>query len=144
MFQRILFPTDGSSTALKACGVAVDLARRYGATLQVVSVIDPVPFVAFPEGGGEALAYYLEAAEQAAKEGIAQARQQAGAAGVPCESLVLREHGPAMAVVEQAKSSGADLIVMGSHGRRGLDAVILGSVAQKVLTLSPVAVLIVK
>ena len=144
MFQRILFPTDGSPTAFKACGVAVDMARRYGATLQVVSVIDPVPFVAFPDGGGEALACYLEAAEQAAKEGIAQARQQAEAAGVPCESLVLREHGPAVAVVEQAKASGAELIVMGSHGRRGLDAVILGSVAQKVLTLSPVAVLIVK
>ncbi|WP_269630325.1 universal stress protein [Pelomonas sp. BJYL3] len=144
MFQRILFPTDGSSTALKACGVAVDMARRYGATLQVVSVIDPVPFVAFPEGGGEALAYYLEAAEQAANEGIAQARQQAEAAGVPFESLILREHGPAVAVVEQARASGADLIIMGSHGRRGLDAVILGSVAQKVLTLSPVAVLIVK
>ncbi|HLO92926.1 MAG TPA: universal stress protein, partial [Burkholderiaceae bacterium] len=137
MFQRILFPTDGSSTALKACGVAVDMARRYGATLQVVSVIDPVPFVAFPEGGGEALAYYLEAAEQSANEGIAQARQQAEAAGVPVQSLILREHGPAVAVVvvEQAKASGAELIVMGSHGRRGLDAVILGSVAQKVLTL---------
>ncbi|MDL5031590.1 universal stress protein [Pelomonas sp. APW6] len=144
MFQRILFPTDGSPLALKACGVAVDMARRYGASLQVVSVIDPVPFVAFPEGGGEALAYYLEAAEQAANEGIAQARQLAEAAGVPFEGLILREHGPAVAVVEQAKAIGAELIVMGSHGRRGLDAVILGSVAQKVLTLSPVAVMIVK
>ena len=46
--------------------------------------------------------------------------------------------------MEQAKAAGAELIVMGSHGRRGLDAVILGSVAQKVLTLSPVAVMIVK
>lgn len=144
MFQRILFPTDGSPLALKACSVAVDLAKRYGASLQVVSVIDPVPFVAFPEGGGEALAYYLEAAEQAANEGIAQARQLAQAAGVPFEGLILREHGPAVSVVDQAKAAGADLIVMGSHGRRGLDAVILGSVAQKVLTLSPVAVMIVK
>lgn len=144
MFDRILFPTDGSPLALKACSVAVDMARRYGASLQAVSVIDPVPFVAFPEGGGEALAYYLEAAEKAAEEGLSQARQMAADAGVPFEAFVLREHGPAVAVVEQAKACGASLIVMGSHGRRGLDAVILGSVAQKVLTLSPVAVLIVK
>lgn len=144
MFKRILVPTDGSPCAGKAIAYALDLAVKYGASLEVVSVIDPVPFVAFPAGGGEALAYFLEAAEQGANEGIAAAEQAAKARGVAVSSHILKEHGPAVSIVEHARSSACELIVMGSHGRRGLDALILGSVAQKVLTLSPVPVLIIK
>lgn len=144
MYKHILLPTDGSASAEKAVSAAVDLAHRYGAKLSFISVIDPVPFVTFPEGGGEALAYYLEAAEEAAKQGLAQAGTRASAAGVAFESHVLREHGPAPSIIEYANKQGCDLIVMGSHGRRGLDAVLLGSVAHKVLTLSKVPVLIVK
>ncbi|WIT12540.1 universal stress protein [Paucibacter sediminis] len=144
MFKRILLPTDGSEHAARAAAVACDLAKRYGAALEIVSVIDPVPFVSFPEGGGEALAYYLDAAEEGAKQGIAAAEAAAKAAGVAWASHVLREHGPAQSIVEHAKAYGADLIVMGSHGRRGLDAVLLGSVAHKVLTLAKVPVFVVK
>lgn len=144
MFTKILLPTDGSNTALRAAEVAADLAKRYGARLEIVSVIDPVPFISFPEGGGEALAYYLEAAEDGAKTGIAAAEAAAKAAGVAYASFVLREHGPAVAIVEHARSSGCDMIVMGSHGRRGLDAVLLGSVAQKVLTLAKMPVFVIK
>jgi len=144
MFQRILVPTDGSECAARAAAMAVDLALKYGASLEIVSVIDPVPFVAFPDGGGEALACYLEAAEQGAREGITQVMKLAEAAGLPQADHVLREHGPARAIVEHAKQCGSELIVMGSHGRRGLDALLLGSVAQKVLTLSAVPVLVVK
>lgn len=144
MFKKILLLTDGSATAARAAEVAADLARRYGAALEIVSVIDPVPFVSFPEGGGEALAYYLDAAEESARIGLAAAEAAARSAGVPASSLVLREHGPAQSIVEQARQGGADLIVMGSHGRHGLDAVLLGSVAQKVLTLAPVPVFVVK
>lgn len=144
MFKRILLPTDGSEHAARAAAVASDLARRYGAALEIVSVIDPVPFVSFPEGGGEALAYYLDAAEEGAKQGIAAAEAAAKAAGVGYASHVLREHGPAQSIVEHARTSGADLIVLGSHGRRGLDAVLLGSVAHKVLTLAKVPVFVVK
>jgi len=144
MFTKILLPTDGSGTATHAAEVAADLAKRYGARLEIVSVIDPVPFISFPEGGGEALGYYLEAAEEGAKVGIAAAEAAAKAAGVGFHSYVLREHGPAVSIVEHAKTSGCDLIVMGSHGRRGLDAVLLGSVAHKVLTLSTLPVFVVK
>jgi nucleotide-binding universal stress UspA family protein len=144
MFTKILLPTDGSSTAAQAAEVAADLAKRYGARLEIVSVIDPVPFISFPDGGGEALSYYLEAAEEGAKLGIAAAEAAAKLAGVAFASKVLREHGPAVSIVEHAKSSGCDLIVMGSHGRRGLDAVLLGSVAHKVLTLSTLPVFVVK
>jgi len=143
-YKHILLPTDGSASADKAAETAVDLARRYGARLSIVSVIDPVPFISFPEGGGEALAYYLEAAEEGAKQGIEQAAARATAAGVNFDSQVLREHGPAPSIIGFAKHEGIDLIVMGSHGRRGLDSLLLGSVAHKVLTLSPVPVLVVK
>lgn len=146
MFTKILFATDGSETARRALHVAMDLAGRYQARLEMVSVVDPLPFVYFADGGGgaEAMACYLDAAEAAAKQGIAQAEASARAAGLAFSSHVLREHGPAQAICEHALSSGSQLIVMGSHGRRGLDAVILGSVAQKVLTLAQVPVLIVK
>lgn len=144
MYQHILLPTDGSASADKAVLAAVDLAKRYGARLSFVSVIDPVPFITFPEGGGEALAYYLEAAEESAKQGLTQAGERAKAEGVVFESHVLREHGPAQSIIDYANKQHCDLIVMGSHGRRGLDAVLLGSVAHKTLTLSKVPVLVVK
>ena len=144
MYQHILLPTDGSASADKATDAAVDLAKRYAARLSIVSVIDPVPFITFPDGGGEALAYYLEAAEASAKQGLAQAGARAKAAGLAFEGQVLREHGPARSIIDYAGKQGCDLIVMGSHGRRGLDAVLLGSVAHKVLTLSKVPVLVVK
>lgn len=144
MYKHILLPTDGSTSADKAVVAAVDLAQRYGARLSFVSVIDPVPFITFPEGGGEALAYYLEAAEAAAKQGLELAGKRAGEVGVAFESHVLREHGPAPSIIDYADKQGCDLIVMGSHGRRGLDALLLGSVAHKVLTLAKVPVLIVK
>ncbi|MDC8771878.1 universal stress protein [Roseateles albus] len=144
MFKKILLPTDGSETAQRAALAAIDLAGRYGATLEIVSVIDPVPFMYFPDGGAEAMAYYMDAAEAAAKVGLDGAASRAKAAGVPYNSHVLREHGPAQAITEHAGSSGCELIVMGSHGRRGLDAVLLGSVAQKVLTLATMPVLVVK
>ncbi|MCV2356944.1 universal stress protein [Paucibacter sp. B2R-40] len=144
MFKKILLPTDGSETAQRAALVAVDLAGRYGASLEIVSVIDPLPFMYFPDGGSEAMALYMEASEAAAKLGLAAAEAAAKAAGVAFSGHVLREHGPAQAITEHALSSGCELIVMGSHGRRGLDAVILGSVAQKVLTLAKLPVLVVK
>jgi nucleotide-binding universal stress UspA family protein len=144
MFQHILLPTDGSASADKAAETAADLAERYGARLSLISVIDPVPFISAPEGAGEALAYYLDAAEEAARTGLEQAAARALAAKVPCQALVLREHAPAAAIVAYAQANAVDLIVMGSHGRRGLDAVILGSVAHKVLTLATIAVMVVK
>ncbi|MEJ6007614.1 universal stress protein [Paucibacter sp. AS339] len=150
MFTKILLPTDGSEAAGRAAQAALDLASRYGASVEIVSVVDSLPFVYFSDGsgggggGGEALACYLDAAEAAAKQGIAFAEASARVAGVAFSSHVLREHGPAQAICDHAQSSGCDLIVMGSHGRRGLDAVILGSVAQKVLTLAKSPVLVVK
>lgn len=144
MFKKILVPTDGSSIAGRAAQVATDLAKRYGGVLEIISVIDPMPFLSFPDAGGAALAYYLDAAEQGAKEGLAFTEGLAQAAGVSYASHVLRESAVARTLIEHAQASGCDLIVMGSHGRRGLDAVLLGSVAQKVLTLAKIPVFVVK
>ncbi|MEL4179405.1 universal stress protein [Roseateles sp. PN1] len=143
-FHRILLPTDGSATAQRAALVAADMAKRYGAVLEIISVIDPSPFLYFPDSGGEAMSYYLEASESAARQGIEHAEDAAKSCGVDFTSQILREHGPAPAIVAHAKQTACDMIVIGSHGRRGLDAVLLGSVAQKVLTLAEVPVFVIK
>ena len=75
MFQRILFPTDGSECARRAAKVAADMARRYGAELHVLSVIDPYPFSDF--GDASAIEAYITAAEEASLAGLEAVRRQA-------------------------------------------------------------------
>lgn len=142
MFQRILFPTDGSECARRAAAVAADLARRYGAELHVLSVIDPYPFSDF--GDASAIEAYITAAEEASLSGLEAARAAAAAQGVAVQVHVLRLHSPSQAIQETAARLACDLVVLGSHGRRGLDALLLGSVAQKVLSHSAVPVFVVR
>ncbi|TXH40988.1 MAG: universal stress protein [Burkholderiaceae bacterium] len=142
MFQRILFPTDGSECARRAAKVAADMARRYGAELHVLSVIDPYPFSDF--GDASAIEAYITAAEEASLAGLEAARSAAAAEGVAVQVHVLRLHSPSQAIHDKAVQLDCDLVVMGSHGRRGLDALLLGSVAQKVLSHSRLPVLVVR
>jgi nucleotide-binding universal stress UspA family protein len=139
MYERILVPTDGSEGMDRVVEHAVGLARRHGATLDLVYVVDTAAFANLPmetswEGIRESLreegATALEAAEAVVE-------------GVPSERHVL-EGGPSREIVDYAERSGADLVVMGTHGRGGLNRLLLGSVAERVVRSSPVPVLTIR
>jgi nucleotide-binding universal stress UspA family protein len=145
MFKHILIPVDGSPTAQKAVEKAAGLAQAFGSRASVVYVIDPYPFTGLGSDFAYGQAEYLSAAEGEAKEAIAAARAALDAAGVQgVQTQVARAHAIWRGIIEVAQAQGADLIVMGSHGRRGLEKLVLGSVAQRVLTHSPLPVLIVR
>ena len=144
MFKKILVPTDGSEIGLKAAATAAELAQGSGGQVVGVYVIDPFPYIGIGDASAVGLQGYLSDAKRvagAALEGLAQAcrARQVPFAGDTIERNLVWE-----GILETAKAEGCDLIVMGSHGRQGVKALILGSVAQKVLTHAHIPVLIVK
>lgn len=134
MYDEILFPTDGSEPANVAADHAFELASTYGATLHVLYVLktnEPPPQVTDsaaddPDARGQAAVE--EAAERAATQGI--------------EAVEAVVRGPtADAIVTYADDHGIDLIVMGTHGRTGLDRILIGSVADDVTRAASVPVM---
>jgi nucleotide-binding universal stress UspA family protein len=144
MFDKILLPTDGSDIAFAAAQRAVALAKLAGAALHVVVVQEPYPYAGIGAANSAGLQEYLAAAQQQATEALARIRALAEGAGVALSTESVEGASPAEQIVDAARRAGADVIVMGSHGRTGLARVLLGSVAGKVLVLSPVPVMIVK
>ena len=144
MFKHIVFATDGSPSAAKASQTAIELARTNGAKLTVVFVIDPYPYMSLGEGTGDAFQAYMNAAYAASAKVTEDLVEQAKKAGVTMEKSVIEGDDVASAIVMVAEQQGGDLVVVGSHGRTGIQKFILGSVASKVLTMSKVPVLIVR
>ena len=144
MFKHIVFATDGSPSAAKASQTAIELARTNGAKLTVVFVIDPYPYMSWGEGTGDAFQAYMNAAYAASAKVTEDLVEQAKKAGVTMEKSVVEGDDVASAIVMVAEQQGGDLVVVGSHGRTGIQKFILGSVASKVLTMSKVPVLIVR
>lgn len=144
MFKHILVPVDGSSTSMLAVSKAAELAKAFGSAVTAVYVIDPYPFTGVGADFAYGQAQYLSAATaeaNAALEAVKQAMQEVGVA----VTLVVGEgHAVHDGVVRALESTGADLVVMGSHGRRGLERLMLGSVAQRVLSAVHVPVLVVR
>ncbi|HEY0201033.1 MAG TPA: universal stress protein [Burkholderiaceae bacterium] len=144
MFKQILVPVDGSPTAMLAVGKAAGLAKAFGSKVAVIYVIDPYPFT----GVGTDFAYgqtqYLTAATAEAHEALALARKQFEDAGIAVTTEVVEGHAVQQGILETADAIGADLLVMGSHGRRGLEKLVLGSVTQKVLAAGHLPVLVVR
>ena len=144
VYSKILAPVDGSPTSKRGLAEAIALAKDQGATLQIVHVLDEL----LVAPGAEA-AIYLEstvqqlraAGEEIAAEGLAQAQS----AGVQAQSVVLETMGgrAADSIVKQARDWGADLIVLGTHGRRGVRRLLMGSDAEEVVRTATVPVLLV-
>lgn len=144
MFKKILVPTDGSQLAHKAAEFAAELASAQGARVVGLYVIDPFPYIGIGEASAVGLQAYLSETRVVAGQALDDVRKscethKVGFDGDTIERNVIHE-----GILETAAVEGCDLIVMGSHGRKGVQALILGSVAQKVLTYSKVPVLIVK
>ena len=144
MFTRILVPTDGSDITVKAAHTAIDLARRLEAKLFFVGVKEPFPYSAISEMQPVPPQEFYDAQERIASSRVKALADLAEAAGVPHAGHTVEALHPWEAILDHAKVQGCDLIVMASHGRRGVSALLLGSETQKVLTHSKVPVLVVR
>lgn len=144
MFTSILIPTDGSEKAVIAASKAVELAKEQGAKLTAVVVIDPFPYIGLGEASAFGLQAYLSEAQAMATQSLDGVRAMAEAAGVPFMAETIERSAVFEGILDAATEQGCDLIVMGSHGRSGVKALILGSETQKVLTHSGIPVLVIK
>jgi nucleotide-binding universal stress UspA family protein len=148
MYQNILLPTDGTDNAQQGVTFGLALAKAIGA--QVTALVVTEPMVAYPVHPElvDALASIVDeinaAAAAAATRRLQAIRQKATALGIQCDELNLFGRLPAEEILEAAKDRGCDLIVMASHGRRGVARMLLGSQAFEVVTRANVPVLIVR
>jgi nucleotide-binding universal stress UspA family protein len=143
MHKHILMPTDGSALSEKAIEYGMALAKSVGAKVTVITVSPPYQVFAIePTLITETPQSYQAYADRLAAKHLSVASQIASAAGVPCEELHVTHEQPYQAIIETAAAQGCDLIVMASHGRRGIAAVVLGSETVKVLTHSTIPVLV--
>jgi len=141
MYDRILVPTDGSEEVERAVRHAVDLAAAHGATIHAVYVIDSASYGGVPmETAWEGLHEMLEHEGEAALDRVAELATESDVA----VDTSLLEGTPAKQIVRHAESEDCDLIVMGTHGRGGIDRLLLGSVAERVVRSSEVPVLTVQ
>lgn len=149
MYSHILISTDGSELAGKGLDHGLSLARALGSKVTIVTVTEPFPIFADAAGGGWSPGLvepegYEEDQKTYAEGILAAARSRADTAGVPVSTLHVAKSHPAEAIVETARTQGCELIVMASHGRRGLGRLVLGSQTSEVVASSPVPVLVVR
>lgn len=146
MYTKILVPVDGSPTSDLGLAEALKLAKLTDAKLRLLHVVDMLSASLSPEISMATSPTVFEMLRQGGEEILAKARTVAEQAGVPSES-VLRDTLTGRVcdlVVEEAKQWGAELIVIGSHGRRGAGRLLMGSDAEQIARLSPVPVLLVR
>ncbi len=142
MFRNILLATDGSAASGPAAALAVELARSHGSTLHVVYVTDPYPYLGIGDTNPAGLNAYLASAHQHAAQAHTAVVQLCGD-GVAVQAYDIEGATAVDGILRTAQEQGADLVVMGSHGRSGFKRLLLGSVAAKVVAQSPVPVLVV-
>ncbi len=145
MFKHILVPTDGSELSRKAVAQAVAFAKDAGARISFFCARQGNPATYLGVGAmfdGQATKQFREMARSTAQDILDAAQSSAREAGVESDTLILFSDSAYEAIIEAANQKGCDLIYMASHGRRGVDALLLGSVTQKVLTYSKIPVLV--
>lgn len=138
MYDRILLPTDGSRGSSRAIDQAIDLAAETGAELHVLFVVEDITY------GPEMMEAQVETQlRQIGEEAIEEIRDRAEEAGVPLETDI-DDGVPHRTILEYAEDEDMDLIVMGTHGRSGLDRYLLGSVTERVVRSAETPVLTVR
>jgi len=143
MYTHILVPTDGSPLSDHALEQALELAKGLGARITVLTVIEPFQVVAYePEQVAATRDAYEKYAREEAARRVAHANELAANSGVAFEVVSLSADDPHEAIIQAARERGCDLVAMASHGRRGIKALVLGSVTAKVLTHSDLPVLV--
>lgn len=144
MFKRILVPTDGSELSLRAVNTAVQLATKVGASVVGVTVVEPYSYSGVAEYRPEPLDDYEARMDAVAAKRLQPLESVAKASSVSCVTEVKKSFSIYEAIVDTAKQKECDLIVIASHGRRGIAGVLLGSETQKVLTHSTIPTLVVR
>jgi nucleotide-binding universal stress UspA family protein len=144
MYKRILVPTDGSDITAKAIETAITLAKTVGAELVTLAVKEPFPYSAISEMQPIPPQEFFDAQDRIATQNLAGVKAACEAAGIKCDAAAVEALHPWEAILDRAKETGCDLIVMASHGRRGVSALLLGSETQKVLTHSAIPVLVTR
>ena len=145
MYKRILVPIDGSDTGRRGLKEAITLATEQKATLCLLHVTNDFPFMSEMPRAFD-FEEYREELQQYGRNLLEDGKKLAASLGLEVETLLRELKGGrvADAILQEAKSSGCDLIVIGTHGRRGFSRALLGSDAESVLRDSPVPVLLVR
>ncbi len=146
MYQRILVPVDGSPTSGRGLAEAIAIARATGGTIRLVHVLDELIFTTGFETGATYLNTVLPALRRRAEQILETGKGRVSAAGVAVETVTVEcfARRTSDVVVEQAAEWRAELIVLGTHGRRGIGRAMLGSDAEQILRAAPVPVLLVR
>lgn len=146
MYKRILVPVDGSETSNKALVAALQLARQGGGRVRLIHAVEELAYLSgFDQYGGYSGDLVRIMRENAAKilgDGMAIAKS----AGVEADNMLYDNFGERLGevVADAAKSWNADLIVVGTHGRRGVDRMLMGSGAEQIIRLAPAPVLVIR
>ena len=143
-YKRILVPVDGSPTSARGLAEAIKLTRDARAKLLLLHVVEEYAILGIPDAGAN-IGPMLDALKRAGRATLGKIERSARRLGARSETMLVEDFSGrvANAIVDRAKRWRADLIVMGTHGRRGLDRVLLGSNAELVVRYSTVPVLLV-
>lgn len=146
MYQRILVPVDGSATANKALVAALQLARESGGRVRLIHVLEELAYLTGYEQFGGYSAELVSVMRETGKKVLDDAMAIAQSAGVEADSQLYDNLGERLAevVANVARQWDADLIVVGTHGRRGVGRMLMGSGAEQILRLAPVPVLVIR
>ncbi|WP_053268297.1 universal stress protein [Pseudomonas chlororaphis] len=150
MYQHILLSTDGSAVAQKGIDQGLSLAQGLDAKVTIITVTEQLHTYAGPAGGvgwipaPDEMVEYEAGRKAAADKVLAEAKAAADRLDVEAETVHVPDALPAQAILAVAKERGCDLIAMSSHGRRGLDRLLLGSQTSEVLAHSPIPVLVIR
>lgn len=145
MYKHILIPTDGSPQSRKAVAGGVALAKAIGAKVTGIFAAPPATPILYRNNmpaGLTTMADHKRIIEESAARYLGIIEQAAKKAGVPCEVISVTSDYPADTILATAKKKKCDLIVMATHGRRGISSVLLGSETQRVVTHATIPVLV--
>jgi nucleotide-binding universal stress UspA family protein len=146
MYKRILVPVDGSETANKALVAALQLARDFGGQVRLVHAVEELTYLTGYEQYGDYSGDLIRIMRETGTRILSDAMAIAKAAGVEADNMLFETFGERLGetVADAAKRWNANLIVVGTHGRRGVGRVLLGSGAEQIIRLAPVPVLVVR
>lgn len=146
MYQRILVPVDGSDSANKALVAALQMARESDGRVRLIHVVEEIAYLTGYELYGGYSGELVSAMRQAGTKILEDAMAIARSAGSEADSMLYDKPGERLAevVADAAKEWNADLVVVGTHGRRGFGRMLLGSGAEQILRLSPLPVLVIR